>query len=225
MRRARSNRPLPAEQPGAHPLADALIARLAAQRGARVLLLGAGDGRNIPPFVSAALHVDAVDTGRERVAAIARRFAGQPRVSAILLESYAALATPATPYAAVLSTHALLHGDQQSVAALVARLAAVLRPGGPLYATFGSRNDPRCRDEFQVQPGAWSEPDGPEAGVLHAYFDRSELRRVFAGDFVVERCARVDAGGLVGRWAHAAAAPGSRVHWFVVARRRRRSVQ
>jgi len=120
-------------------------------------------------------------------------------------------------YTAVLSTHALLHGDHAEVAQAVAGIATLLKADGLLCATFGSRNDPRCAAAMLVREGGWAEPDGAEAGVVHAYFDAVEIRRLLDG-FALESLIEKETGAVVGRWAHAGAQP--RMHWFVVARRR-----
>jgi hypothetical protein len=160
-----------------------------------VLVLGAGNGRNLPPLATAGLETD--------VRAAADGLGGM-RGS----------------YAGILSTHALLHGTRARVSERVARAAALLAPGGYLLATFGSCADPRCGSGLFVPGEGWAATDGDEPGVSHAYFDHASLARVLR-PFASYRSAERDVSTLVGRWAHTARHDGRvpRVHWFVEALR------
>ncbi len=176
-----------------HPLAERLASALAALRSPRVLVLGAGDGRNLAPFREREIAVNVVAAG-------------------------GSLATPATPYDGVLSTHGLLHGTRTAVAGRIAAIRSLLTGDGLLYGTFGSANDPRCGAGISVGGGdGWAPRTGDEAGVVHAYFDEAALRRSLTG-FTILRLDERDAAEIVGRWAHA---PGGDpiVHWLVEARR------
>lgn len=179
---------------GPHPLATALARSLASERpGVRVLVLGAGSGRSVPVLIDAGLQVDAVEADAD--------------VSAL-----------AGPYGGILSTHALLHGTHASVRKRVHALAAITVPRALLHATFGSTFDPRCGVGKAVAGGGWAPERGPEAGVAHAYFDRSGLLEAL-GAFEVVSADQRDVRQIIGRWAHGAAPNVAMVHWFVVARR------
>jgi hypothetical protein len=182
-----------ASRQGPHPLAQRLAVELADERpGARVIVLGTGDGRNLPVLRAAGLAIEA-------------------------LAADAALSELAGPYDGVLSTHALLHGTRASAAARVRALSGLLAHGGLLCATFGSDADPRRGEGTHMEGDGWAPASGPEAGVAHAYFDRAALSKLLQGFQVVSAEER-DVSGVVGRWAHH---PDSRaiVHWFVIARR------
>jgi hypothetical protein len=180
---------------GPHPLAAALARSLASERPrARVLVLGgAGNGRNVPVLVDAGLTVDVVGDDPD-----ARDLTG--------------------PYDGIVSSHTLLHGTRASVAKRLGVLAKILTIGGLLHATFGSSSDPRCGHGTVVAGGGWSPVDGPEAGVVHAYFDRAALLEALR-DFEVLSATEHDVREVVGRWAHE---PDTAqiVHWFVVAKLR-----
>lgn len=168
---------------------------LASERpGARVLVLGAGNGRNLPVLVDAGLTVDIVDDDADASALTG-------------------------PYDGIVSSHALLHGTRASVGERLSDLARVLTDGGLLHATFGSVSDPRCGHGTAVAGGGWTPVDGPEAGVSHAYFDLAELLEAVR-DFDVLSATEHHVTEVVGRWAHEPGAVAI-VHWFVVARVRR----
>lgn len=181
-----------APQP-AHPLAVALAEALTDRHPAHVLLVGAGDGRNLAPFRARSIVVYVVQSG-------------------------GSLTGLAGPFDGVLSTHDLLHGTRRAVVARLAGLRSLLAPDGRLYATFGSTRDPRCGTGNAVDGGdGWAPHEGAEAGFSHAYFDEAALRAALAG-FAIVSIRERDVTGIVGRWAH----PGGGdpiVHWLVEARR------
>jgi SAM-dependent methyltransferase len=177
----------------AHPLAIALAERV--PRGARVLELGTGSGRNADFLRQAAFHVYAMADGD------LRRFA-----------------FPDERYDAALSTHGLLHATLGEAAAIVERCAAHLKPQAPFYCTLGSTRDERFGSGIRIAERVWAPESGDEAGVAHAYFDRRAARDLLDPSFIVEELLECEAAAVVGTWAHAP--PRSRIHWFARTRRR-----
>jgi hypothetical protein len=176
---------------GPHPLALRLAAALPAK--ARVLVLGPGRGRSLPPLVARHLTLDVAPEDDT------------------LLGGYTG------PYAGILSTHALLHGTRDGIALRVAVLTSRLASRGCLFATFGSSIDPRCGAGVYVPGGGWAPTEGDEAGVAHAYFERADLERLLIA-FDDLRIEARDVRDIIGRWAHAPGAALPAVHWFVEAR-------
>jgi hypothetical protein len=123
------------------------------------------------------------------------------------------------PFAAALSTHALLHGTPASISRALTTIAAALETGAPLYGTFGSTADARYGGGTQLEPYVYAAADGDEVGVAHAYFDESRLRELLARHFNIESMHEVDVDEVAGKWAHQTAPLRGAVHWFVVARR------
>ena len=176
----------------AHPLARALIARL--PRGARVFEIGHGSGRN---------HRALAASGFEVV-----HFEAQPE--------------PPAGAAGALSTHALLHGSPEEIAALLAGIARGLAAGAPFFATFGSRRDARFGEGTPLGPATFAPTEGDERGIAHSYFDEAGLRGMLAADFTIEELREVEVDAIVGGWAHASAPLRGAVHWFLTAPRRAR---
>jgi hypothetical protein len=172
-----------------HPLTKALIDRLRARRGAAVLEIGSGSGRNTRALASAGLRV------------------------------YAPEDAPAEPCAAALATHALLHGTPQSIAAQLAAIARRLEPGAPLYATFGCVRDARYGEGERLEEFVYAPVDGDERGVAHAFFDQPRLRALLCGEWAVESIEERVVDDVAGRWAHRERPLAGAVHWFVVALR------
>ena len=203
--------------PSPHPLARALAAALAGDATARLLIVGIGNGRNVPVFTAARIHVDAVEEDAERARAAAERFAGVADVRVEHASHAGPYPWPGT-YAGALSTNGLLHGTATDVARTLGAIRERLRPGTPCYATFGSERDPRFGAGRRIDDATWAPATGSEAGVPHAYFDRLRLERVLDG-FAIDEAVEGSAAQTVGRWAHDADDAAGIVHWFVKARR------
>jgi SAM-dependent methyltransferase len=198
----------------AHPLADELARELSSRpRPARILIVGIGSGRNVPPLIAAGAIVDAVEEDAERAGAAARRFAETPRVR-VVRAAYSGPYPFSFGYDAALSTHAFLHGTRAGVAASLAAVRNRLRPGGSLFLTLGSAADPRCGTGRGIEPGVWAELDGPEAGIPHLYLTEPEARTILAG-FAIRSLSEAAAAETAGRWAHTEAEAARLVHWFV----------
>lgn len=178
----------------AHPLADALIARL--EKHACVLDVGAGSGRNSAALQAAGFQVLSIPDAQ-----------------------IPAFEAPAESCDAAIGTHAFLHGTPQDVAALAARTARSLKPGALFYATFASKRDARFGKGTNAGEDTFAPEAGEEAGVAHAYFDEAGVRRALEPHFEPESIEEVDVDAIVGRWAHVRQPSGS-VHWFVRARKR-----
>jgi hypothetical protein len=200
----------------AHPLAQALAHELATrEHPARVLILGIGSGRNIPPLAAIGAFVDVIEEEAGRAVTAAQRFAATPRVR-LVRASYAGPYPFSFGYDAALATHALLHGTRGHVAASLAAVRNRLRQGAPFYLTLGSAADPRCATGRRVDNGVWAAYDGPEAGVPHLYLTEPEVRRLLSG-FNILSLQESSAAESAGRWAHTAEEAASLVHWFVLA--------
>ncbi|HTV72085.1 MAG TPA: class I SAM-dependent methyltransferase [Candidatus Acidoferrales bacterium] len=197
-----------------HPLAQTLgelLHRTPSATPRFVLVLGAGSGRNIAPLLRAGVHVDLIEEDAARAKAVGTRFAGEPHLS-VMRDVYTNLGRYHRAYAAVLSTHALLHGSAEQLRAVLCALAEIVAPDADLFLTFGSTRDPRFGHGTPAGPHAWAAAHGSEAGVPHTYFEESELRTLLRA-FDVISLEETAAGALVGRWAHDANQTDI-VHWF-----------
>lgn len=185
----KSGSPSSAERPP-HPLAVALMERLRERKGARVLEIGTGSGRNTRALSAAGFIVESYDD------------------------------RPQPGYAAGLSTHALLHGTPDTVAQRLQRIAALLEPGAPLYATFGSVRDARYGEGERIAEHVYAPSEGDEIGVAHVFFDRSRLQALLEPQWIIESLDEAGVDAIAGGWAHPQTPLRGAVHWFAIARRR-----
>jgi hypothetical protein len=204
--------------PSPHPLAERLASRLAASGAlARVLIVGGGNGRNVPPLLAAGARIDLLEEDGPRARDLSARFAAEPRVR-IVRGRYGGPIPFAGSFDAALSTHALLHGTRTSVGAAVAAVRNRLASGAPFALTLGSVADPRYGAGRQVDVDAYAPLDGSERGVVHAYFNEAGVRALLDG-FALESLDERGAAESAGRWAHSDLEAERIVHWFAWARR------
>ena len=176
-----------------HPLTLALIERLEGASPGPVLEIGAGSGRNRRALQAAGFFVRSHEP--------------------------AELRTVGGVYTGALSTHALLHGTRDAIAAAIDCICGLLAPGAPLLFTLGSKTDARFGQGEQVAPDTYAPLEGDEAGVSHTYFDKEGCRTMLDGLHIESlRVHRVDM--IAGKWAHTQTPLHGAVHWFVIARTR-----
>ncbi len=181
-------------------MAERLIERLQSAPDSRVLDFAAGSGRNSAALRRAGFAVVAIADDAAAFAAL--------------------LPDQSERFSAVLSTHGLLHGTPQKIAARVRALARRLESGGFFYATFGSTRDARFGQGERIDDSTFSPDDGDERGVAHVYFDRERLLALLVMDFEVESLREQSVDEVAGSWAHRARPLTGAVHWYAMARKR-----
>ena len=123
------------------------------------------------------------------------------------------------PFAAIVSTHGLLHGTERDIARRIETLAARLEEGGLLYATFGSVRDARFGRGLRIGPATFAPLDGDERDVPHTYFTRERLEQLLRRHFEVERLEESSVDAVAGSWAHRTRPLTGAVHWLAISRR------
>ena len=180
-------------------MAAALIERLHAGDGIRVLDFASGRGRNAAALRAAGLTVVAI----EDEAAEADALQEMP-----------------DRFDAAVSTHGLLHGMPDAIALRVGTIAEHLHIGGLLYAAFGSTRDTRCGNGRRLGDWTFAPLDGDERDVAHTYFDRDRLAALLAQHFEIESLEEAGVDDVAGRWAHTIEPLHGAVHWFTIGRKR-----
>lgn len=154
--------------------------------GDAVLDFAAGGGRNTAYLRAQGYEVDAIsDADAPHFRASRRRYQG------------------------AITTHGLLHGTPETIAASIAEIADALAVQAPLYGTFASVNDPRFGDGERLGEATFAPTQGEECGIPHTFFDEAGIRGLLDGFFTIASIEE-----------HAAEHIAGSVHWFVRARRR-----
>jgi hypothetical protein len=179
-----------------HPLAVALIERLHSRPGSRILDFAAGSGRNGEALRRAGFTVLSLDDAAAAAEDPLRHFT--------------------EPFAAVISTHGLLHGDAEAIEARVRSIARSLETDGLLFATFGSSRDARFGEGERLGDATVAPLEGDERGVPHTYFDRAGLTALLAPLFEIESLDEHGVDDVAGRWAHSHQPLRGAAHWFAV---------
>ncbi|HJN14280.1 MAG TPA: class I SAM-dependent methyltransferase [Armatimonadota bacterium] len=90
------------------------------------------------------------------------------------------------------STNVLNHNSLPMLRETIDEVRRVLKPGGEFYLTVLSTNDWRCGSGEEVAPNTWVLGEGPEAGILHHFFDDDGIRDWLSDFDIIE--ARRDTG-------------------------------
>ena len=185
-----------------HPLAIALIEHLVGRDHASVVDFGTGQGRNAKALREAGLHVIAVDDAAAADASLAweKDLARSREI------------------AAVLSTHALLHGTPEVNVRRLGAFARYLMPRGLFFATFASIRDARYGAGTRVTEDTFAPTSGDERGVAHVYYGEAGLRALLDSHFAIESLEEHDVDTVAGTWAHPATPLRNAVHWFASTR-------
>lgn len=180
--------------------------------------VGTGSGRNLLALVRAGLNVTSLDQDTERVSRLRTQY---PEVEPNLLcASYTQLPRVGNGYDAVLSTHALLHGEVSRIRALLAEILRVLGSEGRAFFTLGCTADARFGEGRKIAKETFAPTSGDEQGVPHSYFDEKGAHDLLRG-FVVEELSQHAVDDVAGKWAHQTSKLRGAAHWFVVAQKTR----
>ena len=151
------------------------------RRGAtRVLDLGCGAGRHVVYLAREGLNVCGTDIS-PRGLEYTRAWLEQEGLHADLqLSDMTAIAYPDAHFDAIVSTNVIHHNTLDNRRRCVADMYRVLVPGGRALLTVPSKRSHRYRKGREVEPDTFSPSDGPEADILHHFFDEASLRLLCA---------------------------------------------
>ena len=162
---------------------DVLATRPALREGDG-LYVGCGNGRNFLPLVDAGLRLIGLDVSPEALRQLAAR---RPDQAARLQHGDFLAFTPPAPVAYVIAIQVLQHGRRADAERAVARVAALLAPGGLFFLRVNAASTEvyhrhavleRDLDGFTVEY-----QEGPKQGMAMHFFGRRELDVLTAGAF------------------------------------------
>jgi tellurite methyltransferase len=158
---------------------------------APVLDIGAGQGRNTIAVARAGLQVHALDPSRVGLTALEHRAQGESLTVETILGSFEDHATPAGSYGGVLAFGLIPDLTWDAVRRLRERSVAWLAPGGLLFVTGFTTEDPalpRFRADWrEIRPNSFADPSGRGAGPespgerVRTYLEPDQLLELFAG--------------------------------------------
>lgn len=147
--------------------------------GARVLDLGIGQGRNALPLARRGCQVTGIDTSQVAVDTVNRLAAAEKLPVEAILEDFRNYEPPRS-FDAVLCFGLMQTLDLQGCASLVERLHHWIRPGGALFLTAWSLEDPSfktCIAEWERRSGrTFRSPDGDSHRL---FLEEGEILKLF----------------------------------------------
>ncbi|MFD6548526.1 class I SAM-dependent methyltransferase [Streptomyces sp. NPDC058398] len=150
------------------------------EHGADTMIdLGCGDGRNLPPFIRAGLHVTGVDASPTPVERAAARLRQNGLQGITVTADAVALPFPREAVDAVTCFDAFSH-FVDPVAAL-AEIQRVLRPGGQFMVNVFNTDDSECGMGEQLFGTTYR-----YRGTIFRFYQEDELRELLTGWKTVE---------------------------------------
>ena len=178
--------------------------------------LGCGAGRHMAFLQSEGFEVIGSDLSPRGLAACTRQLRGAGLPRAVIRADMSVLPFSDGAFDATVATNVLNHGSRAKLQRAADEIHRTLRPRGQVLLTVLNTWDWRFGSGSSPEPNTWVLADGPEAGILHHFFDEPDLRAWLAA-FEILQLERVR--GLL----ELSTAPGDRPvyrdAWQVLARR------
>ena len=147
--------------------------------GARILDLGSGQGRNALPLARRGCQVTGIDTSQVSVDTVNRLAAEEKLPLDAILEDFRTFEPPRS-FDAVLCFGLMQTLNLQGCASLVERLHHWTRPGGALFLTAWSMDDPSfdtCCQQWERRSGrTFRSPDGESHRL---FLEEGEILKLF----------------------------------------------
>lgn len=155
-----------------------LAARLRLKGFERALDLGCGVGRHALAFAALGYDAAAQDMSEAGLAELAARAEAEGLTIDARRAPMTDLPFDDAAFDYVLAFNVIYHGDRDVVAATIAEVARVLRPGGVFQATMLSHRNANRGVGREVSPGTWVDdaaPEGSDKNHPHFFCDARDL--------------------------------------------------
>lgn len=137
-----------------------------------VIDLGAGDGRNTRPLVTAGHHVTALDISATALQLLAKRFgADRLPLPSPVIAPVEAIPVPSEYFDAAIAADVL--PQVENIRAALDEIARILKPGGFLFADVFTPRDCAFGEGAQIAPGRFA-----YKGCLFTFFEAGDLDRI-----------------------------------------------
>ncbi len=138
--------------------------------------LGCGAGRHMAFLQAGGFEVIGSDVAPRGLEACARQLREADLRAALVRADMSAQPFADASLDAAIAINVLNHGTRADVQRAIDEVHRTLRPGGEVLLTVLNTWDWRHGSGEQVEPGSFVLADGPEAGILHHFFDEADLR-------------------------------------------------
>jgi SAM-dependent methyltransferase len=166
-----------------HPDMMEIVNYLKEKRAKRVLDLGCGTGRHLILFANEGFEVYGLDAAPEGIE-IAKNWLAEKNLSCELIVHQMEEKFPFQDsfFDAVISIQAMHHNKIEKIKFTIREIGRVLKPGGLLFITvptFDRFNRKNRWNLKKVEKGTFMPLSGPEKGLLHHFFSKREIYKVF----------------------------------------------
>ena len=138
--------------------------------------LGCGAGRHMAFLQAEGFEVIGSDVAPRGLEACARQLREAGLGAALVRADMTAHPFADATFDAALAINVLNHGTRAALQRAIDDLRRTLRRGGQVLLTALNTWDWRFGSGAQVEPASFVLADGPEAGILHHFFDEADLR-------------------------------------------------
>ena len=146
----------------------------------RVLDLGCGTGTHLVACAKNGYDTWGLDSSAVGLASAILRL-GKMKLSAHLtLHDMQNLPYPDSFFDALISVQVIHHNRLEAIRQTVSEITRVVRPKGLIWITVPVSQNEASKLQEEVEPGTFVPLDGPEKGLLHHYFEKSEMAPLFA---------------------------------------------
>jgi SAM-dependent methyltransferase len=143
--------------------------------------IGCGTGHYLKYLQSLGFTVDGIDSSETAVHETQKWLGPKSR---ILCEPMYEWPIPQGRYDLILSIKTLHHGAKNQVENLIGRIHAALLPGGWAFITLPDISRATkwktFKDSEQIAPGTYIPQTGPEKGLPHSFFSKTEVKKLFS---------------------------------------------
>lgn len=149
----------------------------------RILDLGCGIGRHSIFFAEEGFQVDAMDLSAEGIARVEAVAKERNLPITTTVGDMVSLPFAADSFDALIAFHSIYHTDRNGIERVMAEIHRVLKPGGEVFMTLNSKNNPSFTNPTNkiIDAHTIVKTEGVEAGIPHYYVDEAEVRRLVAG--------------------------------------------
>jgi SAM-dependent methyltransferase len=147
------------------------------EEGRRVVYdLGCGAGRHMAYLQAEGFEAVGSDVAPNGLSVCRAQLAAAGLPAKVVRADMTACPFADATFDAAVSTNVLNHNPRALLQRALDELHRVLKPGGEAYLTVLSTDDWRCGSGEEVEPNSFVLAEGPEAGILHHFFDEADLR-------------------------------------------------
>ncbi len=156
------------------------------EKGIKILDLGSGSGRHTVYLAENGFEVTGIDSAQRGIE-ITKKYLDEKNLNAELIcnDFYDGLPFEENAFDCIVSTQAMHHNRLYEVEKLISEIKRVLKPEGKIFITVPKIKDISHKEPLEIEKNTFIPTKGHEQGVVHHYFDVSEIKEMFS-DFEIE---------------------------------------